>query len=44
MVMALMMVSAKVGDRVKKNRRDALIPRSNSGLASPKIQEVVKGL
>jgi hypothetical protein len=43
-VIAPKLVPSKVGDRVKKNRRDALIQRSDSGLASPQIQEVVKGL
>ena len=43
-VIAPTLVPVKAGDRVKKNRRDALIRRSDGGLASTQIQEVVKGL
>jgi hypothetical protein len=43
-VIAPTLVPAKVGDQIKKNRRDALIRRSGSGLASPQIQKVLKGL
>ena len=39
-----MLAPAKVGDPIKKNRRDALIRRSDSGLDSPQIKEVVRGL
>jgi hypothetical protein len=43
-VIAPTLVPAKVSDRVKKNQRDVLIRKSDSGLAAPQIREVVKGL
>jgi hypothetical protein len=40
----LTLAPAKVGDRVKKNQREVLIQKSDSGLAALQIQKVVKGL